>query len=93
MRTMSRTYKLDVMEKRTYCHDVVIQVDDDADIDAICNRIEEALNNLHGDIWNIGYTTGVKIVDIGEDESPNCECEVLDYEDFYHSEKNGEMDG
>ena len=87
---MSRTYKLDVLEKREYCHDVVIQVDDDADIDAICNRIEEALNNLHGDIWNIEYTTGVKIVDIGEDESPNCECEVLDYEDFHHSEKVGE---
>ena len=77
---MSRTYKLDVMEKRTYCHDVVIQVEDDADIDAICNLIEEALNNLHGDIWNIGYTTGVKVVDIGEDECPECECEVIDYE-------------
>ena len=77
---MSRTYKLDVMEKRTYCHDVVIQVEDDADIDAICNRIGEALNNLHGDIWNIGYTTGVKVVDIGEDECPECECEVIDYE-------------
>ena len=81
---MSRTYKLDVLEKREYSHDVVIQVDDDADIDAICNRIEEALNN-HGDIWNIGYTTGVKVVDISEDESPNCEYEVLDY-----SEKDGE---
>ena len=78
---MSRTYKLDVFEKREYRHDVVIQVDDDADIDAICNRIEEALNNLHGDIWNIGYTTGVKVVDIGEDESPECEYEVIDYED------------
>lgn len=91
---MSKTYQLEVKEQRQYRHDVVIQVDDDdADIDAICNRIEEALNNLHGDIWNIGYTTGVKIVDIREDKSPNCECEVLDYEDFYHSEKNGEMDG
>ena len=78
---MSRTYKLDVMEKCTYCHDVVIQVEDDADIDAICNRIEEALNNLHGDIWSISYTTGVKVVDISEDESPECECEVIDYED------------
>ena len=78
---MSRTYKLEVMEKCTYCHDVVIQVEDDADIDAICNRIEEALNNLHGDIWSISYTTGVKVVDISEDESPECECEVIDYED------------
>jgi hypothetical protein len=43
--------------------------------------IEEALNNLHGDIWNIGYTTGVKVVDISEDECPECEYEVLDYED------------
>lgn len=82
---MSRTYKLDVLEKREYSHDVVIQVDDDADIDAICNRIEEALNN-HDDIWNIGYTTGVKVVDIGEDESPNCEYEVLDY-----SERDGKQ--
>ena len=78
---MSRTYKLDIMEKCTYCHDVVIQVEDDADIDAICNRIEEALNNVHGDIWNIGYTTGVEVVDISEDESPNCECDVLDYDE------------
>ncbi len=81
---MSRTYNLDVLEKREYRHDVVIQVEDDADIDAICNRIEEALNNLHGDIWSISYTTGVKVVDISEDESPECECEVLDY-----SEKEG----
>ena len=79
---MSRTYKLDIMEKCTYYHDVVIQVEDDADIDAICNRIEEALNNVHGDIWNIGYTTGVEVVDISEDESPNCEYEVLDYEEW-----------
>lgn len=90
---MSKTYQIEIKEQREYRHNIVIQIDDDADIDAICNRIEEALNILHGDIWNIGYTTGVKIVDIGEDESPNCECEVLDYEDFYHSEKNGEMDG
>ena len=82
---MSRTYKLDVLEKREYCHDVVIQVEDDADIDAICNRIEEALNNLYGDMWSVSYATGVKVVDISEDESPECECEVLDY-----SEKDGE---
>lgn len=85
---MSKTYQLEVKEQRQYRHDVVIQIDDDVDIDAICNRIEEALNNLHGDIWNIGYTTGVKIVDIREDKSPNCECEILDY-----SETDGEMDG
>ena len=82
---MSRTYKLDVLEKREYRHDVVIQIDDDADIDAICNRIEKSLNNLHGDIWSVGYVTGVKVVDISEDESPECECEVLDY-----SETRGE---
>lgn len=78
----NKTYRLDVMEKRTYYHDVVIQVEDDADIDAICNRIEEALNSPHGDIWNINYTTGVKVVDIFEDESPKCECEVLDYKEL-----------
>ena len=82
---MSKTYQIEVKEQRQYRHNIVIQIDDDADIDAICNRIEEALNILHGDIWNIGYTTGVKIVDIGEDKSPNCECEVLDY-----SEMDGE---
>lgn len=78
----NKTYKLDVMEKRTYYHDVIIQIEDDADIDAICNRVEEALNNLHGDIRNIDYTTGVKVVDIFEDESPKCECEVLDYKEL-----------
>ena len=78
----NKMYRLDVMEKRTYCHDVVIQVEDDADIDAICNRIEEALNNPHGDIWNINYTTGVKVVDIFEDESPKYECKVLDYKEL-----------
>lgn len=70
------------MEKRTYYHDVIIQIEDDADIDAICHRVEEALNNLHGDIQNIDYTTGVKVVDIFEDESPKCECEVLDYKEL-----------
>jgi len=84
---MSRTYKLDVLEKREYRHDIVIQVDDDADIDAICNRIEEALNNLCGDIWSVAYATGVKVVEISEDESPECECEVLDY-----SKRDGEND-
>ena len=82
---MSKTYKLEVTEERQYRHDVVIQIDDDADIDAICNRIEDALNTLHGDIWSVGYTTGIKVVDISEDESPECECEVLDY-----SERDGE---
>lgn len=79
---MSKIYKLDVIEKRTYCHDVVIQVEDDTNIDAICNRIEEALNNLHGDIRNINYTTGIKVVNIFEDESPECECEILDYKEL-----------
>ncbi len=90
---MSKTYQIEVKEQRQYRHDIVIQVDDDADIDAICNRIEEALNNLHGDIWNIGYTTGVEIVGIRKDKSPNCECEVLDYKDFHYSDNDGEAYG
>ncbi len=79
---MSKIYKLDVMEKRMYCHNVVIQVDDDTDIDVICNRIEEVLNNLHGDIRSVNYTPGAKVVDIFKDESPKCECEILDYKEL-----------
>lgn len=79
---MSRTYKLDVIEKRTYCHDVIIQVDDDTDIDIICNRIEEVLNYLHGDIRSVDYTPGAKVVDIFKDESPEYECKVLDYKEL-----------
>ena len=76
---MSKIYKLDIREKRTYCHDVVIQVDDDTDIDIICNRIKEVLNNLHGDIRSVSYTPGTNVVDIFKDENPECEYEVLDY--------------
>lgn len=82
VRTMSKTYKLDVMEKHTYCHDVIIQVDDDTDIDVICHRIEEVLNNLHGDIRDVNYTPGVKVIDIFKDENPECECEVLGYKEL-----------
>ena len=73
---MSKTYKLEITEERQYRHDVVIQIDDDTDMDSICNRIEKMLDYTHGDIWSIGYNTGVRVVEVIKDESPDCRCEV-----------------
>ena len=76
VRTMSKTYKLEVTEERQYRHDVVIQIDDDTDMDSICDRIEKMLDYTHGDIWSIGYNTGVRVVEVIKDESPDCRYEV-----------------
>ena len=73
---MSKTYKIEVTEERQYRHDVVIQLDDDTDMDSICDRIEKMLDYTQGDIWSIGYNTGVRVVKVIKDESPYCRCEV-----------------
>lgn len=77
---MSKTYKLEVTEERQYRHDVVIQIDDDTDMDSICDRIEKMLDYTHGDIWSIGYNTGVKVVEVIKDGSPDYRYGVTCYE-------------
>lgn len=79
-RTMSKTYKLKVTEERQSRHDVVIQIDDDTDMDSICDRIEKMLDYTHGDIWSIGYNTGVKVVEVIKDESLDYRYGVTCYE-------------
>ena len=74
---MSKTYKLEVTDVRKYRHDVVIQVDDGTDMHSICDQIEKMLDYTHGDMWSIGYNTGVKVVEVIKDESPYCRYDVM----------------
>lgn len=73
-----KTYKLGICERRTYNHTAVVQIPDDADIDCICDHIEEdavAVDDLE-------CVSGVYYVkEIIEDGSPDCEYEVEDYDE------------
>ena len=68
---MSR-YKLDIYEKVSKSHEVII--DTDKNIDAICDEIESHTLGINS-IWNIGYIDGVTVVKINEDDGDS-ELEV-----------------
>ena len=57
---MSR-YKLDIYEKVSKSHEVII--DTDKDIDVICDEIESHTLRINS-IWDIGYIDGVTVVKI-----------------------------
>ena len=68
---MSR-YKLDIYEKVSKSHEVII--DTDKDIDAICDEIESHILGINS-IWDIEYIDGVTVVEINEDDGDS-ELEV-----------------
>ena len=73
-----KTYKLDICEKRTYRHTVTIQIPDGADIDCICDNIEESASTVD----DLECISGVYTKEwIEEDTSPVCECEVISYDE------------
>lgn len=73
-----KTFKLEICEKRTYQHTVTIQIPDSADIDCICDNIEEITSTV-GDLECIsGIYTKEWIV---EDTSPECALEVESYDE------------
>ena len=68
---MSR-YKLDIYEKVSKSHEVII--DTDKDIDAICDEIESHVLGINS-VWDIQYIDGVTVVEIVEDDGDS-ELEV-----------------
>ena len=76
-----KTYKLGINEKRDYHHTMKIQVPDDADIDKICDDLEKAINNNMCDLWAVCCVNGVNPVEVIEDEGPDCECEIEEYDE------------
>ena len=61
---MSR-YKLDIYEKVSKSHEVII--DTDKDINAICDEIESHTLGINS-VWDIQYIDGVTVVEIVEDD-------------------------
>lgn len=68
---MSKTYKLNVTEVRQYHHEVVIQVDDDVDMNSVNDKVEKMLDYTHGDLYSIGYNSGIMVTGVIKDESPD----------------------
>ena len=70
-------YKLDIEEKTTRNHTVIIETD--KSIDSICARIERNDNAIN-DPWDIRYIAGVNLVSVDEGAEELPEFEVLDVE-------------
>ena len=85
-----KTYKLGICERRTYRHDMTIEIPDDRDIDEVCEEAEKAINDGMGDLWAAGYVTGVKIKELVEDEGPDCECEIEEYDEVTEDAEDAE---
>ena len=68
-------YKLDIEEKTTRTHEVVIETD--KSIDTICDYIERSDNAIN-DPWDIRYIAGVNLVSVDEGAEDFPEFEVLD---------------
>ena len=79
---MSR-YKLDIEEKTTRSHTVIIETD--SNINAICDLIEKNNNGI-GDPWDIRYIAGVNLVSVEEGAEELPEFEVLDVDEIEGSE-------
>ena len=76
-----KTYKLGICERRTYSHTAVVQIPDEADIDKICDDLEKAINNGMCDLGIVCSFHGITPMQIVEDEGPDCECEIEDYDE------------
>lgn len=73
-----KTYKLAICEKRTYQHTVTIRIPDGADIDCICDNIEESATTVDDLECISGIYRTERIV---EDTSPECTLEVDSYDE------------
>ena len=85
-----KTYKLGINEKRDYHHTMKIQVPDDADIDKICDDLEKAINNNMCDLWAVCCVNGINPVEVIEDEGPDCECEIEEYDEVTEDTEEAE---
>jgi hypothetical protein len=78
-------YKLDIEEKTTRNHTVIIETD--KSIDAICDYIERSNNGI-ADPYDIRYIAGVNLVGVEEGAEGLPEFEVLDVDEIEGSEHN-----
>ena len=86
-RGMRMKYKLDICERTTKSHEVIIETA--KDIDAVCGEIENRVYGINS-IWDIDYIDGVSIVKVNEDEDGDWEFEVEGVEGV---DDEGEQDG
>ena len=77
-----KEYKLSIIEKREYRHDVTIRIDDDSDIDAVCDMIEDEYRDGSGNVEDIGILVpSIKVAKIELDDSPESELEIESYDE------------
>ena len=77
-----KLFKLSIEEVCTYRHDVTISIPDTVDIDAVCDRIHDHLNESLGDLSILGgINDGYFVEAIVKDESPDVECEIEEYDE------------
>ena len=78
-------YKLDIEEKTTRNHTVIIETD--RNINALCDFIEKNNNGI-GDPWDIRYIAGVNLIEVEEGAEELPEFEVLDVDEIEGGEHN-----
>ena len=77
-----KEYTLSIIEKREYSHDVTIRIDDDSDIDAVCDMIEDEYRDGSGNVEDIGILVpSIKVAKIELDDSPDSELEIESYDE------------
>lgn len=77
-----KKYKLTIEETVVYNHEVVVELEDDADIDDICNKFDKYADRFDDVYYTDDYADGkVNIKEVIEDGSPDCEVEIIEYEE------------
>ena len=77
-----KRYKLEIGETLVYHHEVVVEVEDDADIDDICSRFDKYADRFDDVYYTDDYADDkVNIIQVIEDGSPDCEVEITDYDE------------
>ena len=75
-------YKLGIEETLVYHHEVIVEVEDDADMDYICSRFDKYADRFDDIYYTDDYADGkVRLVEVIEDGSPDCEAEITEYDE------------
>lgn len=74
-------FKMEIEEKVTYRHTVIVEADNELDVDRAVDEIEESAENKD-DIRILCEDKGVKVIEFCEDGSPEVEFENSDYEEL-----------
>lgn len=77
-----KRYKLEIEETMVYHHEVVVEAEDNVDMDDICSRFDKYADRFDDIYYTDDYADGkVRLVEVIEDGSPDCEVEITEYEE------------